>query len=598
MSNTKFKLNKIYRYDVVFDDKTVGQLVLSPSGIILKKFNQVHSENLKNDYFDIISCKTIEGGIDITLLEIMPLNMSGHIDIIERTLYSNDTYSCKSAIIGKSFKNISDIQITNISIIYDSLRQWYYSGVNSNIDFRNNIITYQIPLNQEMLNISSIDEFNFSIACRNSYSASAHEDVIPKPEYSINFDFDKNKNFSDLLEYLYKWQVLYSIFLGQIELPQALTFKDNNTFQELSYYYPIFNTSKKLHYMQIPIRYNMISQNFEIILNKWFKMEDNDRQNIVYLYESIDETKSITERFLSSFKLVEGIVGKGKDTFFKENELNDIKNAIRTYCSKNLPNKNDLEEFLLKLDYTNEHKLDTQDDIANYVIQNKEDNFINLEKGLISDLVKYRNTISHNNSFSKNEEIDYNKVNEGYLKFVILGYLYFLRKYEITYTYLSIALLSWSQILRNKSKLSNEIIIELPAIFNNNEKIENLRKQYKSLNIRFISPNPQNLAKGYDSIIFINLINDKLEKNVPSFIQKFIKVLSETGFKKGIYYIDGLNHIITELPDLNKLEAKEFSDCLKDLFDILDKKTGCIDSYRLIVYDTEKRQWDYKATKN
>ena len=79
MSNTKFKLNKIYRYDVVFDDKTVGKLVLSPSGIILKKINQVHSENLKNDYFDIISCKTIEGGIDITLLEIMPLNMSGHI---------------------------------------------------------------------------------------------------------------------------------------------------------------------------------------------------------------------------------------------------------------------------------------------------------------------------------------------------------------------------------------------------------------------------------------------------------------------------------------------------------------------------------------
>lgn len=159
---------------------------------------------------------------------------------------------------------------------------------------------------------------------------------------------------------------------------------------------------------------------------------------------------------------------------------------------------------------------------------------------------------------------------------------------------MSTALLSWTQILRNKGKLSNEIIIELPTIFNDNEKIENLKKQYKSLNIRFIPQNPQNIANGYDSVIFINLINDRLENNIANFIQKIVKILSSTDMKKGIYYIDGFRHIITELPDIKNTDPKEYSDCLKQLLNILDKNIHYIDSYRLIVYDTKTKQWSYK----
>lgn len=279
---------------------------------------------------------------------------------------------------------------------------------------------------------------------------------------------------------------------------------------------------------------------------------------------------------------------------FVEIKLNKIKDNLRSYCNKHLPNINNLEEFLIKLDYTNEHKLDTQDDIANYIKQNEDDKFINIDNSLVSYLVKYRNTLSHNNSFSENEKIDYNEVNEGCLKFILLGYLYILKKYEIPYTYMSTALLSWTQILRNKGKLSNEIIIELPTIFNDNEKIENLKKQYKSLNIRFIPQNPQNIANGYDSVIFINLINDRLENNIANFIQKIVKILSSTDMKKGIYYIDGFRHIITELPDIKNTDPKEYSDCLKQLFNILDKNIHYIDSYRLIVYDTKTKQWNYK----
>lgn len=93
---------------------------------------------------------------------------------------------------------------------------------------------------------------------------------------------------------------------------------------------------------------------------------------------------------------------------FVEIKLNKIKDNLRSYCNKHLPNINNLEEFLIKLDYTNEHKLDTQDDIANYIKQNEDDKFINIDNSLVSYLVKYRNTLSHNNSFSENEKIDYN----------------------------------------------------------------------------------------------------------------------------------------------------------------------------------------------
>ena len=594
MNNEKFELNKNYNYDVKFADNTVGQLLLSPKGIILKMINQTQSPVFKNDYIDIITCKTVVEGIKITLLELTPLNMNGHIDVATETLYSNNIYLCKSAILGEHFDNIDNISVSNISIVQNSIRQWIRLR---QVEFKinNTSVLYKIPFNKQILQYS-LNNFEFTLSFESNFSVSKYNDTFPKTEYCVNFQLKKLNSFGNMLEYLEKWQMLYSIFMGQIEPPQAIRFQVNNL-NNLAYYYPIgLNNVPKLHYIQVPVPYSYLCQNFKTILDEWFNMGDDDRQNITYLHDATDETKDIKHRFLAVYKLIEGITKGDKCLFFEEKDLINIKNNIKNFVKKEHIEIDDIEDFLRKLDFTNEHKLDTKDYINNLITQNDEYKFLHLDKQLIEKLNIYRNTLSHNNNFSKHERINYNEINEGCLKYIVLGYLYFWRKYGIQYNYLSITLLKWTQILKGKSKLQNEIIIELPELLLNNEKIKKLQEQYKILNIRFIDSNPENIQNGYDSIILINLTNNKLEKNIPNFIQKFLKILGKTEYKRGFYYLDGLNRIIAELPDTNTMQSQEISSSLKKLFAIIEQESGTIDPSQLIVYDKDKEKWDYKTS--
>lgn len=594
MNDTKIELSKTYQYDVKFNDNTVGQLILSPSAIILKCLNQISSENYLNDFIEVLSCTVINEGLKITLFELTRLGISGHIDFIKERSHFNNTYICKYAIIGSHFNTPEDIQVSTFSVIHDSIRQWYKSAVGPTSFFKNNKIVYELPLNEIMIS-HELDEFTFSLSYKSNISFSAYEDIIPQPDYSADFTFNKNISFSDMLGYLKKWEILYSIFMGQIELPRFVTFKNESSsaVNELFYYYPIgIQKYKKLHYLQIPVRYCTLSNNFSEIMNNWFKMGDNDKQNIIYFYEAIDNSRDIKQRFLLSVKLIEGLAGKGDEVFFNEEELNDLKTELRKYFKNKCPQIKDSESFLEKLDYTNKHKLDLKDNIRNLLLRNEDFSFLKLEVGLIEELVGYRNTLSHNNSFSKNKKINYNKLYEGCLKFIIVGYLLLCKRFGIPYSYLTILLLHWVQLLRNNSKLLNEVAIFCLNDLYNEDHVNKIKEQCKNLNIKFIPIEKENIDDNLEVIMFINKINDNLESSkISNLIRSTLKRFETFNKKRIVIYIDGISKMIAELPIIDDMQPQEMSECFRKLLDTFEKSISYLDASQSLVYDLTKKEW-------
>lgn len=122
--------------------------------------------------------------------------------------------------------------------------------------------------------------------------------------------------------------------------------------------------------------------------------------------------------------MIEGFAEEYSETYFPEEDMNDIRNFIKGKLKEYLNDDNNkvINDFTKALKYTNKSKLNLAGKIKKLISDNNVD-FLNLNKDLIKIATDYRNTLSHSVNINRMEEIEFVVLYECYLKFLTLGFV-------------------------------------------------------------------------------------------------------------------------------------------------------------------------------
>ena len=468
----KIYLSKTYTYDVIFSEQSFGHLILSPKGIIVTQNIRQNSISFANrEGMDILQCTIQPNNIPVTLFNLRHISEKSVVSTTLLDINSNVTYGCEFAIIGHHYQNINEINIRKINIQQNTIRQWIgINYININWDVPTTTIIINIPSAPQIIYEQNLNDFNFSIKFIPTFNTNSYNDERYETSYEVDFSFNTVKNLETSLQYINKWQILYSLFTGQINNFDNISFSIpienpiteeekevmkqnimktfngaeenivnqfvNNQSEELPklfFYMPFPNAyAEQLHFSQVPISYKHIEALFGDILEKWFNLDDNLSQTIIYFFESLDKNKDIVQRFLSTVKLVEGFTEKYSETYFPEDEMNDIKNFIKDKLKEYFDDNNNkvINDFTNALKYTNKSKLNLEAKINKLISYNNVD-YLNLNKNLINTATKYRNTLSHSVNRNRMEEVEFIVLYECYLKFLTLGFVLLWKFLEI-----------------------------------------------------------------------------------------------------------------------------------------------------------------------
>lgn len=460
----KVNLKETYNYDIVFGDNSFGHLILSPNGIIVTQ-NLKHNIERNfaiNEGVDILQCIIQPGGTPVTLFNLRRVNKRSVVNIETFTTSSNIIYNCDFVIIGKHYNNINEIEIREITIQQNIIRQWLnINFVNVSYDTNNNT-SIVMPIQPKTIYEHAFNDFNLSFNFEPIFEINAYDDKKFSTSYKINFKFTENKDINISLKYISKWQILHTLFTGQINNFDAISFSiphenpiseqhkeivkqdfmkmyknaDEDNINQLVetlneqlprvyLYMPIPKIyEEQLHFLQVPIPYASNTEIFDNILEKWFALDENMSQTVIYFFDALDKNKDIYQRFLSSIKLIEGFAEKYKETYFPENEIDVIKEKIKEKLKEYYKDANDkvINDFTKALKYTNKNKLNLEGRI-NRLIADSNIDYLNLNKKLVKDATDYRNSLSHSVNKTRIESINFITLYESYLKFLTFGFI-------------------------------------------------------------------------------------------------------------------------------------------------------------------------------
>lgn len=456
-------LNKTYSYDVTFNETSFGHLILSPNVIVITQNIQRDLITFANqEGMNILQCTIQPNKIPVTLFNLKRVCENSIIHTLSLNISSNIVYSCDFAIIGKHYNNISEVKIQGVNISQNSVKQWL--GINY-IDMNisaNNITTIAIPSVPQTIYEQILEIFSFSINFIPTIGVNSFSDERYEISYEINFRFNSVINLQNSLQHVYKWQILHALFTGQINNFDAISFsiplnepitdqdKENakqnmmemfedaeddlvDQFIEIqsqqlpmvSFYIPQpKDYAEQLHFAKVPILYTGIEKEFNKILDKWFNLDENMSQTIVYFIEALDKNKGIIQRFLSATKLIESFADKYSQTYFPEEKINEIKNFIKAKLKEKYQEYENkaIKDFANALKQTNKCKLNLEGKIIKLVADN-DINYLNLNNDLVKNVSEYRNTLSHSVNSTRMEDIDFNILYEGYLKLLTFGFI-------------------------------------------------------------------------------------------------------------------------------------------------------------------------------
>lgn len=466
----KIYLNKTYSYDVIFNEQSFGHIILSPKGIVVTQNIQQNLINFaNNEGMDILQCTIQPNNIPVTLFNLRHISEKSIVSTTFYNINSNITYSCEFAIVGHHYQNINEVNIREIHIQQNTARQWIgINYIDTNLEVPTTTIS--IPSTPQIIYEQNLNDFNFSINFRPTFNMNSSNDERYETSYEVDFRFNTVQNLKTSLQYINKWQILHSLFTEQINNFDTVSFSipienpiseqeketakqdmmeifngaeediisqfvNNQSEQlpELFVYMPFLNAyAEQLHFTQVPIAYRHIEQIFGDVLEKWFNLDERLSQTIIYFFEALDNNKDIIQRFLSAVKLVEGFAEKYSETYFPEDEMNDIKNFIKDKLKEYFDDNNNkvINDFTKALKYTNKSKLNLAGKIKKLISANNVD-CLNLNASLIQIATDYRNTLSHSVNINRMEEIEFIVLYECYLKFLTLGFILLWKFLEI-----------------------------------------------------------------------------------------------------------------------------------------------------------------------
>lgn len=438
----EYLLDKEYEFDVIFKDekifskKAFGKLKLSQSGIILDVI--CRSDRSINTQFNkvtrILHCITVDKQ-KITIYNAIKIGYKGQL-IPDNTDNPNSkiNFIAQYCIIGDFFDEFDkDCKIKNLHIKQNNLIQWIdESIIEHSFNKNENSETFEIThkpsfYKTEIKDIAKIDFYISATTNLNSY-----ENPSYTVNYWINYDFYKQNSINECLEHIKHWEILYSLFMGQSYNIDAICFKTDTSISN-SYLYYIRDKKYpyNLHYLEVPLPCDKIKELLSNIMNTWYCMDDKIKRSATLFYRAINSKTNNEEGFLNAIKAVEGFADKYNDVFFEEKYLKESIIPEIKKCLKNLSIDNkSIKNFSKSLKYTNKFKYNLEDRI-NKLSNNYNLDFLNLNNDLLSHLVSYRNTLSHNGGEEKYKKIDTNILYEGYLKFTVALFILFMLYIEI-----------------------------------------------------------------------------------------------------------------------------------------------------------------------
>ena len=436
-----YLLDHEYEFDVIFNDGNIfplnsyGKIKLSQRGIYLDVI--CHYDNIFNKKFNkiinCINCFTIDKK-KITIFNALPNGYKGTFcESNDKTPNAKFHFRAQYCVIGKHINSLNnDNKITSISIKQNNLIQWIDKSIvehthDSDFAVENFKISHEPAFyKMEIPNLGTIDFYISAITEFNAYK---------NPEYDINYfintKFLNNKTLNESIEYLTRWEILYSLFMGQSYNFDSIYLTIENEKQGCYLYY-IKDTKYpyNLHYIEVPLPCDKINNQLNTIFSKWFSIDDTLKHSSILFFRALNQ-KDIKEGFLDAIKATEGFLEKYNKTFFDENTLKDlILPNIKESLLSVIDDKKLIDRFVQSIKNTNKFRRNLENKLNKMIIDYNLQ-FLFPDMKLINKMVSYRNILSHNKGEEKYKNIDINILYEAYLKLMVILFILFMHYLEI-----------------------------------------------------------------------------------------------------------------------------------------------------------------------
>lgn len=433
----EYLLDKEYELDIVFSqkeffgDNAVGSLKLSPSGItftvICYRNYQQEPTVIRNKIMPVLHCTTLKHE-KITLFNTKLISSQSVINLGSEIHNTKLMFTVQYCIIGNHIKSFDDeLFINKIKIKQNTLKQWIDKSIVSlefHKDKRQYIYKIDCLPSFYKTDIDETSAIEFFISATHQFYKGTN------PSYNINYYiiyiFSKLKSIKEALRYVKSWVILFGLFMGQLYNIDSVSFvQKNNTDCCYFYFTRIKRYPQDLVLQEVPVPCKNIKSGLKNILPKWFKMDDKMKHSATLFYKSLKSTFD-EDSFLDAVKAIEPFTDEFNDTYFdiiflKKQIFPEIKEKL-----KNTLNNNELNMLKNSLLQANKHKYNLEARLKKLVSMNNL-NSLNLDNTLISYIVSYRNTLSHNGGEEKYSQIDTKIMFEAYSKIRLMLFILFLK---------------------------------------------------------------------------------------------------------------------------------------------------------------------------
>ena len=408
-----------------------------PNGSKSKSFNVV-------ERFEVI-CGEVEGLGKVTFFD--SIEAGNNMNWVRgSSLFQKQTITTRNFFIGDNFKSKNEIKFDKISFFIKEINSWAHNicgfKYNLNIgkqDLKGINLNYKFPSKKEF-KIERINkvlslESNFSQkGDRKSKNFSFSEDIY------LNLKTEKGHLlFEDVINNIYALKFLLNLFINDnLEIRRICLKKFNletKKFQEYCHYYSTKDYSLK--YKKTKPDYKMfvlfphIENDFQEIVNEWFKFKDNNSHILDELFIALSNNNPPINKFLSYSKILEAFHRNlREEPPFDEEKIKEINREIKDnvlICYDEEIKKRYLEKFSHINTFNLQEGLDflldrfLSDDIK------KE---LNIEPKFTEEVKKLRNDLTHLNK--KIEDLDFNFLYEANKKLKFVIYIIIFRSIKVS----------------------------------------------------------------------------------------------------------------------------------------------------------------------
>lgn len=257
-------------------------------------------------------------------------------------------------IIGKQYNSLNSCLVRIIEAEFTLLDKC----ININpfeLNFNKNEKKYNVYYKLPKTRTYTCENFKFSICFRGEVNNDELKSIEMKQRAYIKFEFDEPINLIDSLDYIIDFSRFLTLCIGEEVNVSNIKIRDYND-NESEVFWNGINDCNESHIKgrNVLIPFNLISDNFEEIIQRWFKVKDKLEPIINYIIDGYEKVFQIPMTYLKIVQALEAFSRKMRNNN-KEDE-NSYNEKIK--CILNSITNDEYRNWLKdKLTYTNEPTL-------------------------------------------------------------------------------------------------------------------------------------------------------------------------------------------------------------------------------------------------